>query len=832
MREAASHREGGWPRLHRRDARALCILAIVCFVAYLPSFIGMLLGWWPFTEDAVAQFAPWREYAKGALWQGILPLWNPHTFCGMPFMSNGQSAVFYPANIVYWLLPSRIALYFDALLHSFFLAAGYYFLARALRQSRTASWFVAVAMSLSGAVLGHIFAGHMSWHAASAYIPWLMWATLRYLQSGRRFFVGILLVLLWLQISSGHPVIVMQGVGLSVALLGAWCVTKLWQRRMSTQQTIRVLPQGWISTVAVFTALATLLGAVTILPLREISRWSVHGSGLTFDEVTLLSGTWKSWLRLLAPNFFGGNHGIQWSIIMGAHEEVAYVGIFAAVLALGAPLLAQTMLSDDAKRSLHPAVFWLWCLLPITAVLALGRNSPLYHWLYDYVVFFRLTRVPVRWLTVWSIAAALLAGFAYDACIHRASLNRFAQQNYRILQAVLVLIAVAFGAVALWAVLSAPDAKLWMDAARWSAMRAAKGQLEVAANFRLAAVLDSLTVVVLISMALVLLARWKRTPVSGRKRVELLLLGFVALDVMLLFWRSAKLTDAEWMQNRGLWPTSIAQLYQPGQRWDTAMEQTGINWNLPHRIDSFSGYDPVGGRDFYDFASAIEGYPFWEGLYQPHRRPPLLRVAGVTHTVVSKRQKDDVDVPYPDTKTMRLVRRDGRWELWQHKAPWPRVYLSRRALFIAEDQQLARLNSLAAQPFVSQGQPVVLAPDTRFNIGSGPLTDADKVISWKRNTNSVTVDYSATSPSVLVIGETAYPGWKVWVNGQPVEIAKANHMFRAVEVPAGHGRASVVFDSQTYRFALFLSLFGLMALAAGVQMFLVRRANSLHNNQS
>jgi hypothetical protein len=32
--------------------------------------------------------------------RGLIPLWNPHQFCGAPFIANGQSAFFYPPN---WL---------------------------------------------------------------------------------------------------------------------------------------------------------------------------------------------------------------------------------------------------------------------------------------------------------------------------------------------------------------------------------------------------------------------------------------------------------------------------------------------------------------------------------------------------------------------------------------------------------------------------------------------------------------------------------------------------------------------------------------------------------
>jgi hypothetical protein len=81
------------------------------------------------------------------------------------------------------------------------------------------------------------------------------------------------------------------------------------------------------------------------------------------------------------------------------------------------------------------AVAWLWALLPCSLLVALGANTPVYRWLFEHVVFFRLTRVPVRWLEVWAFCAALLAGFTFDAVLHRARINDQARTVQRVLGA-------------------------------------------------------------------------------------------------------------------------------------------------------------------------------------------------------------------------------------------------------------------------------------------------------------------------------------------------------------------------------------------------------------
>jgi hypothetical protein len=49
----------------------------------------------------------------------------------------------------------------------------------------------------------------------------------------------------------------------------------------------------------------------------------------------------------------------------------------------------------------------------------------------------------------------------------------------------------------------------------------------------------------------------------------------------------------------------------------------------------------------------------------------------------------------------------------------------------------------------------------------------------------LTIQVDASQPSYLLLADTDYPGWRAEVDGQPVEIQRANRAFRAVRVPAG-----------------------------------------------
>src|SRR5690348_2886212 len=67
--------------------------------------------------DIWSQFAAWREFGFGQLRRGNLCLWNPHLFSGTPYLGGFQSALLYPPNWIYLVLPLPRALNADVAVH-------------------------------------------------------------------------------------------------------------------------------------------------------------------------------------------------------------------------------------------------------------------------------------------------------------------------------------------------------------------------------------------------------------------------------------------------------------------------------------------------------------------------------------------------------------------------------------------------------------------------------------------------------------------------------------------------------------------------------------------
>ncbi len=84
-------RPGGWERTGRAGV-GYAGLALL-------FFSPLLLGLATFPDgDFTHHFLPFQLFQQRELLAGRLPLWNPYTYAGHPFLADVQAAVFYPIS--------------------------------------------------------------------------------------------------------------------------------------------------------------------------------------------------------------------------------------------------------------------------------------------------------------------------------------------------------------------------------------------------------------------------------------------------------------------------------------------------------------------------------------------------------------------------------------------------------------------------------------------------------------------------------------------------------------------------------------------------------------
>ena len=112
--------------------------------------------------DVAYQFVPWRHFAWESLRRGELPLWNPYSLAGTPFVATMQSAVFFPINLLLTAAPFVRTFAWSALLRLWIAGFSTYLLARFYGVSVAGALIAGLSFMLCGYMivwLGHPLVG-------------------------------------------------------------------------------------------------------------------------------------------------------------------------------------------------------------------------------------------------------------------------------------------------------------------------------------------------------------------------------------------------------------------------------------------------------------------------------------------------------------------------------------------------------------------------------------------------------------------------------------------------------------------------------------------------
>jgi hypothetical protein len=397
----------------------LAVLAILFF--HKLAFSGLILG----RGDVYTYFYPYWTERHEALREGHIPLWTTDLFMGSPLLANSQMGLFYPFNWPLTPLDAPTAITVSLLAHVIWGLWGAYRLGRArLRLGVMPALLAAVLFGLSG-YLG-AKAENINQLQALAWMPWVF---LWYLSppsdrvgATRRVAPTVIVTILQvgigvaLQLLAGHPqTVFITLVGLGVVALAPHLPLSSRLRRGRGGWGVRFplhYLRGLIGRLLILLAavlLALLLAAPQLVPTAELSGQSNRGGGLNPQQATAFS---------LNPALIGrGFLPAYDALVFG--EYTAWLGVIGLGLAvLGATsyqLPASSQKQSASASSLvtrHSSLSILpFLLLAVVGLfLALGEFNPLY-WLLAQLPGFSYFRVPARWLALFALGAAMLAGY-------------------------------------------------------------------------------------------------------------------------------------------------------------------------------------------------------------------------------------------------------------------------------------------------------------------------------------------------------------------------------------------------------------------------------------
>jgi hypothetical protein len=378
-------------------SRSTFLVPLILFGLTLAMFGGILLS--PVDRilsqlgtDLSSEFVYWRQFGFEELRAGHIPLWNPHVFSGVPFMGGFQSALLYPANLIYLVLPLSKAINCEIALHVFLLGLFMAMWIGRYHLHPLAALLASAAVMFGGAFFLHIYAGHLATMDAMAWVP-LILLTIDELVDDPRpqwIFVGIFAFVM--QLLAGHPQTVFNTV-ITCAAYGA--------------MRLKNAPHPWqtLLAVAIVGAASAIISAVQLWTgLQAASEGTRHG-GVPFGFASSLSFPPENFLTLLVPGFFGNLTAFRYWGSGYFWEMCPFFGLSGLSMAIFGLTIASS------KRA-------VWSAMVILLFgIALAGYTPLFLILYRYVPGFNHFRSHCKFIFEAALFLAMLTAFGMDGVL-------------------------------------------------------------------------------------------------------------------------------------------------------------------------------------------------------------------------------------------------------------------------------------------------------------------------------------------------------------------------------------------------------------------------------
>lgn len=753
------------PKTARR-ATLLCLAALAALV--LALFRTTL---WQSTyilgareTDMAGQFLAWRGFGFKALAGGDFPLWNPYIYAGEPYFGGMQSALLYPPNIIFLLLPLNAALNWSIATNMWLLGAFMFAWARTRGLSHPASFLAGAIAMLCGAYTPHIYAGHLSNLCTMPWAPLILLSIDGWIDRRHPKWLLIAIGAIAIQILAGH----MQYVFFTAIVAGMYSLARL------TQISGRIRAAAGL--LAIYPAGAMIAG-IQILTAMEASGESIRSAKTTWDFVSSFSFPPQNLLTMIAPYAYGSpahyfGEGFQW-------EFSIFIGVAGLALVIVASIRA------NLRRD------WpLYAMIVATMILALGKYTPALKILFEYVPGFDLFRGYSKFIFQASLFFALLAGIGFDSLRARRSPLELA--------GVLLLPAVILFAVA-WEI-SRLDPTDWLPVlfTRLN-MKVASAVIEQLRNPEFQAgshraVIASLAAAgaSCLFVAAILVATRRTHHASWA------LLGFAVAE---LFVFSNTVYTTFSIKNLPI-STLAPILDPPGE--DRILIGTGSNTSMLVGRESPWGDDPYVTRRYAEYVTWANGgdpktaTQFLEGI-KPSEKTALLRLSkGYAY---ENKKWTKIEAPFAIPPHLILTPRwrvmKGRDEIFEaiHESP----YAILRETLLEQDPGLGEPASSAQSP------------------GSARLIE--------KTPDSLTIETSVTAPAILVVSDAYSKGWRARALSpgpqSEYKIIPANYWMRGIPLKPGRHKIILEFIPRSFVTGAWLSAISLTLYLAA--WWLIRR---------
>ncbi len=724
-------------------------LCLIWLTLNLPLLLNIRVLPW----DAMIQFYPTVFYNTHSLRMGLWPWWNPYIYSGYPQIADPQGMLFSPLLMMWMLLrkaPGASWFAWGVLLH--LLMGGTTMLALLKRSGANAfGALIGATVFMAGGVAASRME-HTPILLAYAYAPLVLLA-LRYFLKAPDWRRGLLL-----GVCAGAMVTQLVQLTYLLALMlvayAASASVMHWRGYGAAER------RRWFGGMLLAMLCALAIGLPQLLFTWAYTTLSNRAT-LPLAASAVASLDWRALLTFFDPNAL---HALRGSYSGPADRVEAYLYIGAL------PTLLLAGVGAAWRQPLQRRQLTFFAVVAALAFLyMLGVNTPFYPWLYAWLPGVQQFRRPSDAAYLLNFALAICSGLA-------ASHFRFDSRRH-----IAILLAIA----ALWLTLS--SLPMHRTNALWHGES-------------------------LIAAIIALLAFWRLRRAGTTLRTATWLLVLLVVDYR-CFNLDGTFNEGPDKAQTFLHDATTDFLVKRMQPLPGTLSQriesidAGTQWDnlvVLRNLQSTQGYNPLR-YGLYDrwYGARSNGGGFDNApsrVNTPFNTAPdskLSDLLGVRY-VIKGHESEATPWSAPSGYEKIFADSQTHSEVWQNDKAYPRWLNPTRAIVLSP-RQLPSPSAFEATDFRST---LWLTPRDAED------WRADKNLTNRCTAQLAIADVQATPTQLfmrtrssgagwLVLSELDFPGWVADADGVNLTIHRANGMFRAVCVPAGHHTVRLVFHPWT-----------------------------------
>ncbi|KTD82774.1 YfhO family protein [Legionella waltersii] len=723
---------------------------------------------------------------------GKLPLWNPYLQGGMPFIAAMHGDIFYPTFLLRLLLPVDLAMSLGMVMHLLLCGiATYAFLRISIKASFTPALVGGLAYMMSGFVSSLVSAGHDGKLFVNALFPMLLAVLTCALRDGKKWAWGLISITTGLAVLSPHPQL-FQYMLISSAAWSLYLVYSIYKEKTTP---VSLIIKRLCLALA-FVSLGICIGAIQYLPVFEYTSWSPRAGGINYEQATEFSFPIEELINLYLPQFSGILDNYWGRNQIHFHSE--YIGV--SILILAALGFRSTL--KEASRNFYK--FWFWVGL-IALFWALGRYTPFYQFVYQFIPGNKFFRSPSSIFFVTSFAIAMLASIGVEQAINHAVNKKFLI-GWLIIASIITLFALSG--------MLSQFAQRLSDSQSISKVEVGANELQIGAIRSL--VFTLLTIVSLFSVG----SNKKFTSASSIFLVLVCILDLWSIDRF--YWRSTPPAKQVFSSDPII--DYLKHLKEPSRVIAEATVNNKLSdrdpylhWDglMIHHIRLTLGYH----------GNEISRYRFFQDANRLVN-PTSLALTNTNYILTNAES-----ISFPGIKKIiGPITNSAGTDVSLYKLPihHPFAWIAPGVLEFPDNNTT---EALGRSDFPLD-RLALISPD--FNLKTKAMKTVPEALQIKVHTKLYTpgrilLELSKPAPadSMLIVSENYYPGWVAAVDDKKVTPVRANLVLIGVPLQEGAKNIELTFTSPSYEKGKWISIFTFLSAVMSCLIGFVRENYSV-----